>query len=142
MNEPAAVPITAGQVTLETEFDDALRLADRPPFRAVMQQLADALDAVGVQARLEETGGDEVCLAYRCTVEQALLLGYDRRRPDELLDAVLREYPWLMPERRKVAARLRRLRADAARRLDGRRERGADWSAPPTTPALRRRKPS
>jgi hypothetical protein len=104
-------PLHASQVTLETEFSDAIRL-NFEEGRPLLIHLQEVLQDLGIDADYVETEEDLVLL-YRCTVLDAFQLQYDRRVPGELLNALVRQYPWLNAERRRLSARLAALRAQA-----------------------------
>lgn len=115
MRDDRGVPLSPSQVTLETPFTDSIGLPEGEPFRAVLDQLEATLLRLGIEAIRSRRGDDDV-LSYRCSVGDAFRLRYGRERPRELEDALLREYPWLQPERGELRRRLESLRATAERR--------------------------
>lgn len=104
-------PLHASQVTLETEFSDAIRM-NLKLGRPLLLHLQEVLQHLGIDADFSENEEDLV-LSYRCTVLDAIRLQYDRREPGELLNALVRQYPWFNSERRTLSARLAALRAQA-----------------------------
>lgn len=129
MPEPQRVPLTPDQVDLETSLTDVIRVPSYPSVQWIADEFEETIARLGIP--VERTAEDrEVVVRYRCSIEQALRLGYDRRHPVELLEALLREYPWLAPDRGRLRQRLHALRSEHERRQPGRRTA----PAPPRKP--------
>lgn len=105
------LPLHATHVTLETKFSDAIRMGFKVG-RPLLLHLQEVLQHLGIDAHYSE-GEKDLVLSYQCTVLDAIRLQYDRREPGELLNALVRQYPWLNAERRRLSARLAALRAQA-----------------------------
>jgi hypothetical protein len=123
-------PLHASHVTLETEFSDAITLNFKLG-RPLLLHLQEVLQHLGIDANFSE-GEKDLVLSYRCTVLDAIRLQYDRREPGELLNALVRQYPWFNSERRTLSARLGALRAQANSGALQRARVGTKPCRPPT----------
>lgn len=101
-------PMTPEDLTLDTEFDGAIRIEDTPLNERTLKDILSRLETVGVHARSVRDGAD-VVLRMRLTVEEALRLGFNRHVPEELALALEDAIPALGKDRIRLRHRVREL---------------------------------
>lgn len=95
-------------ITLETRFPARIRFWAHPLNRIAIANYRERLRQRGIVPRTEREG-DDLVLAFRVSIEQALALGWNRYAPDELRCSLQHAFPELRQDDAALRRRIRTL---------------------------------
>jgi hypothetical protein len=109
MPEIPRSPCTANQVDLDTSLTEEIRVPSYPSVSWIADQFERTVVNLGIPVERE---AGEVVVRYRYSIADALRLGSSWRSSEELLQALLSEYPALASDCDRLRQRLQVLRAE------------------------------